>query len=316
MNTDPAQPMFAGAFTAIVTPFTDDASAIDFARLKDQIDFQARGEDPAVGGVKGIIISGTTGESPTLSEQEYRALVTKGVDFAHRAGLIAVVGTGSNSTHHALHLQRIAENAGADATLSVNPYYNKPVQEGLYQHFMHIADQAQIPVMLYNIPGRTGVALSPETVERLSKHQRITAIKEATGSTDSCGEIAMRCPNLAVLSGDDTMTLPFASVGAVGVVSVLSNLFPSKLTSLCNAFLQNRWDDALQIHRELIPLARAMFVETNPIPVKGAMMLQGRDTGSLRLPMTRASENTLKLLRSLNLDQSPAFGGSALQSRA
>ncbi len=297
-TTPHIDPRFTGAFTAIITPFTADASAIDFARLKDQIDFQAQGED-SHGGVKGIVINGTTGESPTLSESEFRQLVTTGVALAHARGLIAIIGTGSNSTHHAVQLQKLAYDAGADATLSVNPYYNKPVQDGLYQHFMHVADAAPIPVMLYNIPGRTGVALAPATVARLSAHPNIRAIKEATGSTDSAGEIALRCPRLAVLSGDDTMTLPFMSVGAVGVVSVVSNLLPGKIARLCAAYTKGDHAGALAIHRELIPIARALFVETNPIPVKAAMKLLGRDSGSLRLPMTEAAPDTLRQLQSL-----------------
>ncbi len=297
-TNDHIDPRFTGAFTAIITPFTADASAIDFARLKDQIAFQAQGED-SQGGVRGIVINGTTGESPTLSESEFRALVTAAVPLARAHNLIAIVGTGSNNTHHAVELQKFAYESGADGTLSVNPYYNKPVQDGLYQHFMHVADAAPIPVMLYNIPGRTGVALAPSTVARLSAHPNIRAIKEATGSTDSAGEIAMRCPRLAVLSGDDTMTLPFMSVGAVGVVSVASNLLPGKIARLCAAYAKGDHASALAIHRELIPIARAMFVETNPIPVKAAMKLLGRDSGALRLPMTEASTDTLRQLEAL-----------------
>jgi 4-hydroxy-tetrahydrodipicolinate synthase len=284
-------PVFRGAYTAIITPFTADGGSIDFARLKEQIAAQAQG------GITGVILAGTTGESPTLSEGEYTELLRRGVEFAHAVKLQAIAGTGSNSTQHAIHLQKIAHEAGADAALSVNPYYNKPTQEGLVRHFTAQADSADIPVMLYNIPGRTGVALTPETVEKLAAHPRIRAIKEATGSTDSCGEIAMRCPNLAVLSGDDTMTLPFASVGAVGVVSVVSNIYPDRIAKLCAAYLAGDFAGALRWHRELIPVARAMFLETNPIPVKAAMRLLGRDTGSLRLPMTEARPETLAALR-------------------
>lgn len=289
-----------GSFTAIVTPFTDDGRAIDYSRLKEQIEFQARGEN-GTGGVRGIVIAGTTGETPTLSDAEYRQLAAKAIDIAHRNKLVAILGTGSNNTHHAEELQRFAKQAGADATLSVNPYYNKPVQEGLYEHFMHVADAAEMPIVLYNIPGRTGVALTPDTVARIAKHQNIQAIKEATGSTDSAGEIAMRCPHLTLLSGDDTMTLPFASVGARGVVSVVSNILPARINALCEAFLGDRWSEALKIHRELIPIAKAMFVETNPIPIKAAMAMAGRDSGVLRLPMTRASKQTLEALSRLEL---------------
>src|SRR4051812_12224385 len=209
---------FSGAFTAITTPFTENGAAIDYARLDEQIAFQGKA------GIKGIVIAGTTGESPTITEGELESLAGRGIDAATRGGMLAILGTGSNSTAHAVHMQKLAKQLGADATLSVNPYYNKPTQEGLYRHFMAVAEAAQIPVVLYNIPGRTGVALAPKTVERLAKHPNIVAIKEATGSTDSATEIGLLAPQLALLSGDDTMTLPFASLGAVGVVSVVSNI--------------------------------------------------------------------------------------------
>lgn len=281
---------FRGAFTAITTPFTDDGSAIDFGALNEQIKFQAAGK------VTGVVLAGTTGESPTLEAAEWRELVTRGTKMAHDAGILAVAGTGSNSTHHACELQKFAASAGADAALSVNPYYNKPVQEGLYAHFMEQADAAALPIILYNVPGRSGVALAPDTVGRLAKHPNIKAIKEATGSTDSAGEILIKAPNLALLSGDDSMTLPFASLGGVGVVSVVSNLIPARVVALCDAFLGNRWAEALKVHRELVPVCKAMFVETNPIPVKAAMKLLGRDNGVLRLPMTAASPATIKTL--------------------
>lgn len=289
----PTPLVFRGCYTAIVTPFTADGAAIDNARLAEQIAAQA------AGGVTGVVVSGTTGESPTLSEFEYKALAEKAIKVGRAADIQVILGTGSNSTHHAVELQKFAKAAGADAALSVNPYYNKPGQEGLYRHFMTQADAADLPVVLYNIPGRTGVALTPETVERLGKHPNIRAVKEATGSTDSCGEIAMRCPHMAVLSGDDGMTLPFASVGAVGVVSVVSNIVPARVVGLCAAFLENRWAEALRIHRELLALSKAMFIETNPIPVKAAMRLLGRDSGMLRLPMTEARPETVASIRNV-----------------
>lgn len=299
-------PALAGVFTAVVTPFNDDASTLDFGRLKAQLEFQARGEPSphdapdvhGMHGVHGVVLAGTTGESPTLSDAEFRLLAAKGVDIARRLGLRAVVGTGSNSTAHAVELQRFARSVGADAALSVNPYYNKPTQEGLYRHFTAQADAADLPLVLYNIPGRTGVALAPATVERLARHPNIQAIKEATGSTDSCAEIAARCPALAVLSGDDAMTLPFMSVGAVGVVSVVSNLWPSRVRRMVSAFAEGRHAEALRLHRQMLPLVRALFAETNPIPVKAAMRLLGRDSGALRLPLTPAEERTIAQLQS------------------
>lgn len=280
-----------GVYTAITTPFTPDASAIDFSRLGKQIQMQAQG------GITGIVVSGTTGESPTLEEHEYHELVQKCIELGRPAGLLVIAGAGSNSTAHAVAMQKFAKEAGADATLSVNPYYNKPTQEGLYRHFMTVADAAEIPIMLYNIPGRTGVALTPATVERLAAHPNIRAVKEATGSTDSASEIAMRAPGLALLSGDDTMTLPFMSVGAVGVVSVVSNVLPKKVVSLCETFLGGKIADAQRIHRELFEVCRAMFLETNPIPVKAAMKLLGLDCGSMRLPMTEATSQTVEKVK-------------------
>jgi 4-hydroxy-tetrahydrodipicolinate synthase len=282
---------FAGGFTAITTPFSANGSTIDAAHLADQIAFQAKG------GIRGIVIAGTTGESPTLTEDEWRRLATLAIPEAKKAGMLAILGTGSNSTAHAVHLQKAAKELGADCTLSVNPYYNKPTQEGLYRHFMTVADAAAVPVMLYNIPGRTGVALAPATVARLAKHPNIVAVKEATGSLDSGTEIAMRCPELALLSGDDTLTLPFASIGAVGVVSVVSNILPGRIAALCDAFLKGQWAEALAIHRELFEFSRAMFLETNPIPVKAAMKMLGRDTGAIRLPMCEPTEATLAAVR-------------------
>lgn len=284
-------PRFRGVFTAIITPFTRDGSAIDYTRLAQQI------ADQAKGGVRGIVVCGTTGESPTLTEPEYEKLVGEAISLGHKHGLTVVAGTGSNSTAHAVHLQKLAKRLGADAALSVNPYYNKPTQEGLYQHFMAVAEATDLPIILYNIPGRTGVALQTETVVRLAAHPNIQAVKEATGSLDSCSDIAMHCPRLAMLSGDDPLTLPMAAVGAVGVVSVLSNVVPARVSALCDAFLSDRWADALTIHRQLAALARALFLETNPIPVKAAMMLLGRDSGALRLPMTPATDKTIERLK-------------------
>jgi 4-hydroxy-tetrahydrodipicolinate synthase len=284
---------FQGCFTALVTPFSEDSSAIDFGRLKQLIARQK------AGGVTGVVFAGTTGESPTLSQREWQELIERGTLMAHEAGILSVAGTGSNSTHHAVELQKLAAKLGADATLSVNPYYNKPGQEGLYQHYMHQADSASIPTILYNIPGRTGSAMSTDTIERLSKHPNIAALKDATGSCDSVSDVTMRCPDLAVLSGDDSLTLPFASVGAVGCVSVISNVVPGKTSKLCQTFLKGEFGKALAMHRELLPLCRAMFVETNPIPVKGMLKLMGLDSGVLRLPMTSASGKTMEVLKGM-----------------
>lgn len=276
-------PQFRGTFTAITTPFTEDGSAIDFDVLKEQIKFQADGK------VTGVVLAGTTGESPTLEPKEWQELITRGTQMAHEFGILAVAGTGSNSTHHACDLQKFAQGRRRRHGSCVNPYYNKPVQEGLYAHFMAQADAAAAGDPLQRPQPLGRCAPRFDTVGRLAKHPNIKAIKEATGSPDSASEILIKGPHIALLSGDDTLTLPFASIGGVGVVSVVSNIMPDRIVALCNAFLGNRWPEALKIHRELVPVCKAMFVETNPIPVKAAMKLLGRDTGVLRLPMTAAS---------------------------
>ena len=276
--------MFHGAFTAIVTPFSSDGSTVDHARLVEHIHFQAEGK------VAGIVPCGTTGESPTLSEDEHRSVIETAIETGRPLGLKIIAGAGSNNTQHAIHLQKLAHEIGADAALQVNPYYNKPSQEGLYRHFMAIADSCDLPICLYNIPGRTGVALSPETVERLAKHPNIQAIKEATGLLDSASEILART-NLALLSGDDSLTLPFASVGGVGVVSVVSNLVPEKVSAMCEAFNGGKFEVARKLHFDLLPLSRGLLsLDTNPIPVKTAMAKLGRDSGALRLPLCPPSK--------------------------
>ena len=295
--------IFRGAFTAIVTPFSPDGSSVDFARLAEHIQFQADG------GVTGIVPCGTTGESPTLRDEEHRSVVETAIEVGKPLGLKVVAGAGSNNTAHAIELQRFAKEAGADASLQVNPYYNKPSQEGLYRHFMSIADSCDLPICLYNIPGRTGVALAPETVERLAKHPNIHAIKEATGSLDSASEILARA-NIALLSGDDSLTLPFASVGGVGVVSVVSNLVPQKVAAMCDAFNGGHFDRARKMHFELLPLLRGLLsLDTNPVPLKAAMEKLGRDSGVLRLPMHRGSKAVFdaveRLLAAQGLRPSP-----------
>lgn len=281
---------FAGAFTAIITPFTPDGRSIDLDRLDAQIARQAEG------GIAGIVVAGTTGESPTLLDAEYRTLVARAVEVGKAHDLVVVAGTGSNSTAHAVELQRIALSLGADAGLSVNPYYNKPTQEGLYAHFATIAESVELPIMLYNIPGRTGVALAPATVERLYESPWVVAIKEATGSTDSASDILARCPDIALLSGDDGMTLPFMALGGVGCVSVVSNVAPQRTSALCRAMLQADLAAAREQHYALFELARVMFLETNPICVKAAMAMMNLDSGQLRLPMTQPTDTTRRAI--------------------
>ncbi len=282
-----------GAYTAIITPFVADGSAVDLDRLQENIAHQA------AGGISGVIPCGTTGESPTLSDDEHRVVVEKTIEFARARSLQVIAGAGSNDTRYAIHLHRFSHAAGADAALHVTPYYNKPSQEGLYQHFMTLADSCDLPIVLYNIPGRTAVALTGDTIARLAEHPNIVAIKEATGSLDLASEIIMRT-NLTLLSGDDPLTLPLASVGGSGVISVVSNLVPEKVVALCNAFLAGDWPAAQQAHRELYALARGLLsLETNPVPIKTAMELQGMDTGALRLPLVPADDETRKKIAEL-----------------
>jgi len=285
--------LFRGAFTAIVTPFSTDGASVDFARLHEHIQFQAAGR------VAGIVPCGTTGESPTLSEVEHHRVIETAIKVGQPLGLKIIAGAGSNSTQHAIDLHRFAHRAGADGALQVNPYYNRPSQEGLYRHFMAIADSSDLPICLYNIPGRTGVTLMPDTAERLAKHPNIQAIKEATGSLDSASEILART-DLALLSGDDSLTLPFASIGGVGVVSVLSNLVPETITNLCEAFNAGDFERARHIHFDLLPLSRGLLtLDVNPVPVKTAMKMLGRDTGTLRLPLCPPTKTVTEAINRL-----------------
>lgn len=281
---------FARAFTAIITPFTDDGRAIDTGRLAAQIARQAEG------GIAGIVVAGPTGESPTLSEAEFRTLVRHAVEVGKAHDLVVVAGTGSHSTAHAVELQRIAMSLGADAGLSVNPYYNQPTQEGLYAHFATIAESVELPIMLGNDPARTGVALEPATVERLYESPWLVSINEATGSTDSAGDILTRCPGIALLSGDDAMTLPLIALGGVGCVSVLSNIAPQRTAALCQAMLEADLPTAREHHTVLFELARVMHLETSPICIKAAMAMMHLDSGQLRLPMTQPTETTKRAI--------------------
>ena len=283
--------MFQGVLTAIVTPFKD--GAVDFQRLGDQVERQI------AGGVDGLVPCGTTGESPTLSHEEHEQVVAFVVERA-RKRVPVIAGAGSNNTAEALRLTRHAKAVGADATLQVVPYYNKPTQEGQYRHFRAIAEAADLPVVLYNIPGRSGTGMTPETVARLRRDcPNITAIKEATGSLDQASEIAGLC-DITILSGDDSLTLPLAAVGGKGVISVASNLVPTDVKALTSAILAGDFVKARAAHRKLFALCKVMFIETNPIPVKAAMAMVGADSGELRLPMCEIRpENRRKLAAAL-----------------
>lgn len=280
-----------GVYTAICTPF-DETGAIDWERFASRIEAQKEA------GVAGIVPCGTTGESPTLSHEEHEEVIRFVVGEA--AGAVQVVaGTGSNSTAEALRLTRSAAEAGADAALVITPYYNKPTQEGLYRHFAELARRVGLPMVLYNVPGRTGVNLLPETVLRLAELEPVVAIKEASGIVDQATEILAACPGFVVLSGDDALTLPLVSIGGKGVISVLSNLEPELFCRMVAAALGGQVAEARQLHLRLYPLARAMFLESNPIPIKTALRIRGLDSGHLRLPlcpMSDANEARLRMI--------------------
>lgn len=272
-----------GAYTALVTPFTPGGERIDFEALDQLLRTQA------VGGVRGVIPCGTTGESPTLTESEHRMLVEHTLEVGRAIGLEVIAGAGSNSTAHAIQLNRVVGEIGVDGALHVAPYYNKPSQEGLYAHFMAIADSAEHPIVLYDVPGRTGVRIAPDTIERLSYHPNIRGLKAAGGSLDDVTEVQLRC-EIAVLSGDDTLTLPMMSVGARGVISVLGNVAPHHVASMCTAAIEGRWADARALHESAFPLARTLLeVDSNPVPVKAAMEILGLASGTLRLPLVPPS---------------------------
>jgi 4-hydroxy-tetrahydrodipicolinate synthase len=277
----------------MITPFRAGGAEVDYGRLAQNVRFQIES------GIDGLVPVGTTGESPTLTHDEHRRVIERVVEAA--AGAVKVVaGTGSNSTAEALELTKHAARVGADAALMVNPYYNKPTLEGLYRHFMTVADAVDLPIVLYNIPGRTGITMTPQTVARLARHEHIVGVKEATGSLDIASEIASLCDpeRFTIISGDDSLTLPLMSIGAKGVISVLSNLVPDRVRALTAAALAGDYAEARRLHLDLFPLCKIMFVETNPIPIKSAMAMAGMDTGALRLPLCELAEANATALRS------------------
>ena len=271
-----------GAYTALVTPF-DDGGAVDYGRLREQVAFQIDA------GIDGLVPVGTTGESPTLSMAEHKRVVEAVVDQA--AGRVPVVaGAGANSTAEAGELHAHAKAVGADAVLSVTPYYNKPSQEGLYRHFATLAGRADVPIVLYNIPGRTGVTMAPETVARLARDADVAAVKEATGDVRMAGRYRQLC-GVTVLSGDDPLTLPLMAMGAAGAISVVSNLLPAKVAALCARANDGDFAAARDLHEEMFAVSLSLFLDGNPGGVKHAMARLGRDSGRLRLPLVAISES-------------------------
>ena len=281
-----------GLYTALVTPFHN--GAVDYDKLTRLVEMQI------AGGVDGISPVGTTGESPTLSFEEHERVIATVVQLVNgRCKILA--GSGANSTAEALHLTRHAKADGADFSLQVAPYYNKPTQEGLYRHFATIADSCDIPIVIYNIPGRSGVSVSAETIARLVKNCNIAGVKEACGSVDRVSEILDLC-DVPILSGDDALTVPMMSVGAVGVVSVASNVIPKEMKRLVDVCLAGNYAEAAAMQRKLYKFFKAMFVETNPIPVKAALALRGLVDEEYRLPLCPPSDKNREFLRQILAD--------------
>src|SRR5438046_2821011 len=285
--------MFRGTFTAVVTPFRN--GDIDFAAFEKLLEAQI------AAGITGLIAVGTTGESPTLTHDEKHEVIQRTIKIA-KGRCKVIAGTGTNSTRDTIEATKFAEKAGADCALLVAPYYNKPSQEGLFRHFKSVADETSLPVMLYNIPGRCSVDILPETVVRLANECRnVVSIKEASGSVERVSELRRRLPeDFTILSGDDSLTLPFIAVGAAGVVSVASNLFPLEVCALVRMCEAGNLKSAEGLHRKLLPLFKDLFIEPNPVPVKTALGWRGAISSEVRLPLCEMSEaNTARLRKTL-----------------
>ncbi len=281
--------MFAGSIVALVTPFKD--GKVDWESLEGLVDFHIKN------GTHGIVPCGTTGESATLSHQEHDDVI-KTVIRAVKKRVPVIAGTGSNSTEEAIRLTREAEKSGADGALLISPYYNRPTQEGIYQHYKKVAASVGIPLIVYNIPGRTGSKIEPETLARLSEIKNIAGVKEATGSVDQAIDvIRLAKPGFAVLSGEDSLTFSLMALGGKGVISTVTNIVPKEMAELTQACLKGDWEKGRKIQFKLVPLIRAVFIETNPIPIKTALSLMGKCRGDLRLPLTPMSEGGLKKLK-------------------
>jgi 4-hydroxy-tetrahydrodipicolinate synthase len=282
--------MFTGTYTAIVTPFRN--GVLDEPALERLIKAQIKG------GVDGIVPVGTTGESPTLDYEEHVRVIELAVDFA-KGKVKVLAGTGGNSTSEAIYLTKAAEEAGADGSLQVAPYYNKPTQEGLYQHFSSIAVGTDLPLVLYSIPGRCGIEIAVDTVKRLATaHKNIVGIKEAGGNADRVSQLrAALGPKFEIMSGDDSLTLPFMAVGANGVISVASNVIPREVSRMVKAFASGKVAEAQKLHAKFYPLFKDLFIETNPVPVKAALAMMGMIEEEYRLPLVKMAEKNREVLR-------------------
>jgi 4-hydroxy-tetrahydrodipicolinate synthase len=286
--------MFSGSMVALVTPFRD--GKVDWRSLEALVDFHVQN------GTHGIVPCGTTGESATLSHEEHDRVI-EAVIKAVAKRIPVIAGTGSNSTEEAVRLTRAAERAGADGALMISPYYNRPTQEGICQHYKKVAAAVGIPIIVYNIPGRTGSKIEPETLARLAEIKNIAGVKEATGSVDQAIDVIRLCgDNLAVYSGEDSLTFSLMALGGKGVISTVANITPREMAQLAEACLKGNWEKGRELQFKLVPLIRSVFIETNPIPVKTALSLMGKCGPELRLPLTPMSEGALKKLKQTMAD--------------
>lgn len=286
--------MLSGSIVALVTPFKN--GKVDWESLDRLVEFHIKS------GTRGIVPCGTTGESATLSHQEHDDVI-KAVIKAVKKRVPVIAGTGSNSTDEAIRLTKEAEKAGADGALLISPYYNRPTQEGIYQHYKKIASEVGIPLIVYNIPSRTGSKIEPETLARLSEIKNVAGVKEATGSVDQAIDVLRLCrEGFAVFSGEDSLTFSLMALGGNGVVSTVANIVPKEMSDLAEACLKGDWEKGRKLQLKLIPLIRAVFLETNPIPIKTALSLMGKCLGNVRLPLTPMSEGNLKKLRQAMAD--------------
>ena len=286
--------MFTGSMVALVTPFKD--GKVDWKSLEGLVEFHIQN------GTHGIVPCGTTGESATLNHKEHHEVIEAVIKAANRR-VPVIAGTGSNSTAEAVELTRGAEKAGADGALMISPYYNRPTQEGIYQHYKKVASEVGIPIIVYNIPGRTGSKIEPETLARLSEIKNVAGVKEATGSVDQAIDVIRLCGDqLAVYSGEDSLTYSLMALGGKGVISTVANIAPKEMSQLTEACLKGNWQRGRQLQFQLIPLIRSVFLETNPIPIKTALSLMGKCTGDLRLPLTPMSDGNLKKMQQAMTD--------------
>uniref|UniRef100_A0A7C4TBE0 4-hydroxy-tetrahydrodipicolinate synthase n=1 Tax=candidate division WOR-3 bacterium TaxID=2052148 RepID=A0A7C4TBE0_UNCW3 len=283
--------MYQGSFVAIVTPF-DDKGRLDEEGLKKNLKFLIKNKSA------GIVCCATTGESPVLTEEEYEAIIR--ISVAECKGKIPIIaGAGTNSTEKTVKMIHRAQNCGADALLIVTPYYNKPTQQGLYQHYKIISSETNLPIIIYNVPGRTGVNILPRTVAQIAKDgKNIVGIKEASGNLDQvCELINIMGDNFDILSGDDSLTLPMLAIGAKGVISVIANIFPRDVADMCALFFEGKIAEAKKIHLKMFPVVKALFIETNPIPIKKAMEMLGMPAGKPRLPLVEMGYENSEILK-------------------